>query len=347
MSGDLRAMVLAAGAGTRLRPISLETPKPMVPVANRPVLHHVLANLARHGIKDVMLNLHSHPDQVRRFCGDGRKWGLRISYSMEKKLLGTAGAVKKCESFFKNGPVLIMSGDGMSDVNISRFYKFHRERKSFASQVTKKIDARFEYGVPLTGKNGRIKGFLEKPSWGDVLSNQVNTGIYLFEPGVFKYIPKGVYDFGHELWPKLLKLKKPIFAWEWKGYWCDIGNLTEFRKSQIAALNGEIDIEVPGKTRRKGIFIEDGAKVHPRAKLIAPCLIGKDAHIGSGAQIGPYTVIGEKARIGASAALKKCIIFNRAIVGRGAFLTNTVLGAGSRIQTHFAVHNAEILKSRT
>ena len=346
MSAELRAMVLAAGAGTRLRPISYETPKPMVPIANRPVLGHVLANLAKHGVKDVMLNLHSHPDQVRRYCGNGRKWGLNLRYSEEKKLLGTAGAVKKCESFFEGGPLLIMSGDGMSDIDITRFYRFHRDRKSFASQATKAVDARFEYGIPVTGKRGRIKGFLEKPSWGDVLSNQVNTGIYIFEPGVFKHIPKGVYDFGHDLWPKLLKLKKPIFAWEWKGYWCDIGNLVEYRKCQQAALNGEIRIQLPGTLRRPGVRIEEGAQVHPKAKLIAPCLIGKDARVGAGALIGPHTVLGAGARAEANATLKKCILFDRAYVGRGAFLANTVLGVGCRVQANFAVHNAEILKSR-
>ncbi len=342
----LRALVLAAGAGSRLRPLSYETPKPLVPIANRPVLHHVLTNLARHGIREVMLNLHSHPDQVRKFCGDGSRWGLHISYSMERRLLGTAGALKKVESFFRGGPVLIMSGDGLSDVDITRFYRFHRARKSFATQVTKAVDSRFEYGVAVTGKSGRIKAFLEKPSWGDILSNQVNTGIYLFDNGIFRHIPRGVYDFGHQVWPKLLRLRKPIYAWEWKGYWCDIGNLTEFRKSQRAALDGEIDIEIPGRRAGRRVWIEEGARVDRRARLVGPCLIGRRATVGPGAVVGPYSVVGAGAKVGPKATLKNCILFDKAVVGPGAYLVNAILSTGGRIATKSAVFNADILKTK-
>jgi len=341
----LKAMVLAAGAGTRLRPLSHQTPKPMVPVANRPVLHHVLANLARHGIRDVMLNLHAHPDQVRAYCGDGSRFGLRLRYSMEPKLLGTAGAVKKAENFLKDAPFIIMSGDGLSDIDITRFYRFHRRRRSFATMATKAVDSRFEYGITVTGKGGRIRGFLEKPSWGEVLSNKANTGIYLFEPGVFRHIPRRVYDFGHELWPKMLRLKKPIFAWEWKGYWCDIGNLTEYRRSQEAVLNGEVDVEIPGRQVRRGIWIEEGARVHPRAKLIAPCVIGARAKIARGAVVGPYTVVGAAASVGPNAILKSCILFDGVDVGAGSYLAHSILSAGSRVTTKSAVYNAEILDS--
>ncbi|MFH2202036.1 MAG: NDP-sugar synthase [Elusimicrobiota bacterium] len=345
MKGSLKAMVLAAGAGTRLRPLTHATPKPMVPVANRPILHHVLANLARHGVRDVMLNLHAHPEQVRSYCGDGSHWGLRLKYSMEHKLLGTAGAVKKVADFFKDAPLLIMSGDGLSDIDISRFFRFHQRRRSFATMATKAVNSRFEYGIAVTGKEGKIKGFLEKPRWGDVLSNQANTGIYLFAPEALRLIPKRVYDFGHELWPKLLRLKKAIYAWEWKGYWCDIGNLTEYRRSQIAALNGEVDVEIPGRQIRPRVWIEAGARIHPAARLTAPCVIGKRARIGRGAVIGPHTVVGADSTVGPKAILKNCILFDGADVGPGSFLAHSILSAGSRITTNSAVYNADILKN--
>jgi len=176
-------MVLAAGAGTRLRPLTIQTPKPMVPVVNRPVLHHVLDNLLRHDVEQVMVNLYAHADQIRGYCGDGSRWSLKLHYSHEPKLLGTAGAIKKVESFFKDGAFFVMSGDGLSDIDLTEMYAFHKRRKSLATMAIKAIDSRFEYGVTLSEGNGRIKGFLEKPSWGDVFSNKVNTGIYLFEPG--------------------------------------------------------------------------------------------------------------------------------------------------------------------
>ncbi len=199
-------MILAAGVGTRLRPLTYETPKPMVPIANRPVLDHVLSRLAEHGVKEACLNVWSFPEQIRKFCGDGKRWGIKLSYSYEKKLLGTAGAVKKVQRFLGDGPFFVLSGDGLHDVDLSALWRFHRKRRSVATMVTKSVDARFEYGVALAAKNGRIKGFLEKPSWGRFFSSTVNTGIYLFEPEVFRFIPpRRFYDFGHQVWPSLLK----------------------------------------------------------------------------------------------------------------------------------------------
>lgn len=343
----MKAMVLAAGAGTRLRPITLEMPKPMVPVVNRPVLHHVLDNLARCGVRDVMMNLHAQPDLIRHYCGDGSRWSLNIQYSYEPTLLGTAGALKKVESFFKNDTVLLVSGDGLSDVDFNAFYKFHKERKSIASLVVKAVDARFEYGVTMMNGNGRVKGFLEKPSWGDVFSNKVNAGIYLFEPEALRMIPKGrAYDFGHELWPKLLKLRKPIFAWEWKGYWCDVGNLHEYRKAQVDALDGKVRINMPGRPLRPGVWAEEDSRIHPEAVLRAPCMIGRGVEVDAGCEIGPYTVIGDGSKIGGKAALRNCILFNRVSVTRGVQLSNCIIGDDGKVKENIAVYEAAVLNIR-
>lgn len=342
----LRAMVLAAGAGTRLRPLTYETPKPMMPVVNRPVLHHVLDNLARHGIRDVVMNLHMHPEQVKRYCGDGSRWGLQIRYSEEKALLGTAGAVKKVERWLKDGPFLIMSGDGVSDVDLTALWDFHRRKRSFATMATKAVDAKFPFGITLSNPNGRIKGFVEKPSWGQFFSNQVNTGIYLFEPGVLKLIPKGFYDFGHDVWPKLLKLKRPIHAWEWKGYWCDVGSIPEYRNAQHAALDGEVKVQIPGRELRPKVWVEEGARIASTAELKAPCVIGKDALIGPSAQVGPHTVVGAGCRVGTGAALKSCILFDGVVVGEKAHLVNAIVGAGGVVQSDITAYDAAVLNVR-
>ncbi|TPW17273.1 MAG: mannose-1-phosphate guanylyltransferase, partial [Elusimicrobia bacterium] len=226
------------------------------------------------------------PEQVRGYCGNGAQWSLRIRYSQEPRLMGTAGAIKKVEHLLSDGPFVVLSGDGLHDVDLSALYAFHRQKKSMATMVLKAIDARFEYGVTMADGDGRITRFLEKPSWGDVFSNKVNTGIYLFEPEI-----NASYDFGHELWPKLLRLKKPIYAWEWKGYWCDVGNLSEYRRAQADSLTGQVGINIP-----------------PGAVLKAPCVIGKGSVIDDGCVIGPCTVIGERARISPKAVLKNCII---------------------------------------
>ncbi|MDE2490574.1 MAG: nucleotidyltransferase family protein, partial [Elusimicrobia bacterium] len=162
LTGPKKAMLLAAGAGTRLRPLTYETPKPMVPVVNRPVIHHVLDNLLKHGVQEVMVNLHALPEQVRGYCGDGSRWSLKLQYSPEPKLMGTAGSIKikKVADFLKDGPFFVMSGDGLSDIDLTEMYEFHKRHKSIATMAIKAIDTRFEYGVTLTEAGGRIKGFL-------------------------------------------------------------------------------------------------------------------------------------------------------------------------------------------
>lgn len=340
----IKAMILAAGAGTRLRPLTYELPKPMVPVVNRPVLHHVLANCLRHGITEATLNLHSHAEQVRGYCGDGSHWSLKLSYSHETKLLGTAGAVKKAEAFFKSGPFFVLSGDGLSDVDLTAMYEFHKRRRSFATMAVKAVDSRFEYGVTLTNGGGRIKGFLEKPSWGQVFSNRVNTGIYLFEPEVLKLIPRGeVYDFGHQLWPKLLKLGKPMYAYELPSYWTDVGNLSEYRRSQIDALDGRVRVTIPGTEMRPRVWIDEGASVSPQARLHAPCVIGRGARVREGAVIGPYTVVGDRADIGRNAKLCRCILWENVTVGQDAHLSNCIVGANGTVNDSIVVYEAAVL----
>ena len=342
-----RAMLLAAGAGTRLRPLTYETPKPMVPVVNRPVIHHVLDNLLKHGVEEVMVNVHSMPEQVRGYCGDGSRWSLKISYSHEPKLMGTAGAIKKVEGFFKDGPFFVMSGDGLSDIDLTAMYAFHRKRGSFATMATKRIDSRFEYGVTMTDGAQKIKGFLEKPSWGDVFSNKVNTGIYLFEPEVLKLMPKGrPYDFGHELWPKLLKMKKPIFAYETDSYWCDVGNLPEYRRCQIDVLDRKAKVNIPGVELRKGVWVQEGTVVDPKAKLIPPVVIGKGGRVAGGAVIGPYSVIGDRAQVGVGAKLERCILFDNVTVGDGVSLNNCIIGPNGHVKENISVYEAAVLNIR-
>ncbi len=340
----MKAMLLAAGAGTRLRPITYQVPKPMIPVANRPVIHYVIENLARHGIKEIMVNLFAHADQIRSYCGDGSRWGVRLQYSYEPVLMGTAGGVKKVESFFKGEPFFIMSGDGLSDIDLSDMFAFHKRKRSLATMAVKSIEARFDYGVTLAEKSGRIKGFLEKPSWGDVFSSTVNTGIYLFESEILKYIPKNkVYDFGHELWPKLLKRKSPIYAYNMKSYWTDVGNLSEYRKSQMDCLDGKVRIAIPGREISKGIWIEEPASVSPDAILKPPCLIGKNVRISAYAQIGPHTVIGAGSKIYSHAVLKNCMLFDNVTVEKNAHLSNCILGEGGHVKESITVYEAAVL----
>ena len=327
VNSNIRAMVMAAGAGTRLRPLTLTVPKPMVPVANRPVLEYTLINLRRHGIREVVLNLHSYPQLIRDYFKDGSSWGLHIDYSYEPKLLGTAGGVKKVEKFLRGGTFLVMSGDGLTDVNLTDLLSFHKKRGSKATMGLKPVEAQFDYGVTLTDRKGKITRFYEKPKWSDVFSNQVNTGIYVFEPEILDQIPKGkIYDFGHELWPKLLRARYPIYGFPVTHYWCDVGNLNEYRRGQHDILDGQVRFSLPGRQIRPGIWVDEGAVIDKNVTLESPCLVGKNCRIGQGTVIGAYTVIGHRARIGKKVHLRNCILWDDVIVADHVSLDNSVIG---------------------
>jgi len=343
MSG-IRAMVMAAGAGTRLQPLTLAVPKPLVPIANRPVLEYTIENLRRHGITDLVLNLHSHPDMIRRHFGDGSAWGVQIQYSHEPKLLGTAGGVKKVENFLNQGTFLVLSGDGLTDINLTELLSFHRRRKSFATIALKAVDLRFEYGVTLMNPQGRIRRFVEKPNWSDVFSNLVNTGIYVFEPEVLKAIPKGrVYDFGHQFWPKMLKEHRPIYGYETQSYWCDVGNLAEYRRAQHAILDGQIKTRMPGRQVRKGLWVSEGTVIEQGVRFMSPCLIGARCRIARGAVIGPYTIIGQGGEIGARSLIRNSILWDYVRVGKGVKLENCIFGHGTRITENISAFDGAVV----
>jgi len=343
MKGPVRAMVMAAGAGTRLRPLTQDVPKPMVTIANRPVLQYTIENLKRYGITEIILNLHNHPDQIRHYFGDGSKWGVSLQYSYEPKLLGTAGGVKNVEAFLKQGTFIVLSGDGLTTINLKNLLAFHARKKAFGTIGLKPIDTRFDYGVTIRNSSSRITRFIEKPKWGDVFSNEVNTGIYVFEPQALAFIPKGkIYDFGHELWPLLLKKKKPIFGYPMKDYWCDIGSLTEYRRAQRDVLEGLTGTSLPGRQIRRGVWVGEGTVIDRGARVEGPCLIGRDCRIADGAVIGAYTVIGSRARISKGSELRHSIVWDDVQIGQGVRLENCILSHGTKLREPMAAFDSVI-----
>jgi len=341
---SIRAMVMAAGAGTRLQPLTYDVPKPMVPVCNRPVLEYTIENLRAHGIHEMVFNLHSHPEQVRQHFGDGTAFGVSIQYSSEPVLMGTAGGVKKVESFLKGNTFLVMSGDGLTRVNLTALLQFHQHRSSMATMGLKAVDSRFEYGVTITNATGRIQRFIEKPLWSDVFSNQVNTGIYAFEPSVLKKIPaRKNYDFGNQVWPKLLSAKAPIYGFEVQSYWCDVGNLIEYRRAQRDMLDNKVGFSLPGRQIKPGVWVDQGARIAAGVKLSAPCVIGRDVRIDRGAKIGAYTVIGHRSRIGARAQLSHCTLWNGVEVDGRVRLAHCIIGHKARVKENISVFEGAVI----
>lgn len=333
----MKAFILAAGVGTRLRPLTFELPKPMIPLVNRPVMAHTVENLKKHNISSIMMNLYFMPEMIMDYFGNGEKFGVDISYSKEENLLGTAGGLKKCENFF-DSTFIVMSGDGLSDIDITSAVEFHKNKKSLATMVLKKIDSKFEYGVTIADKNNKITDFIEKPSWSSVFSDTVNTGIYIFEPEIFKYIPDGVYDFGKDLWPKLLTLKKPIYAYLMNEYWTDIGNIGEYKLGTSDALNGTIKINIDGtKIKNTSVLVGENCVIDSTVRFIGKSVIGNNCYIGKNVVIEDGTVIGDNVKIHENSIIKDSIIWRNVNVGKEVRLFSSVIG--TEVPNKLSVYN--------
>lgn len=337
----MKAFILAAGAGTRLRPLTHDIPKPMIPIVGKPALYHTLNNLKKYGFDNVCVNLFHCPNSITGFFKNNYM-DINIHYSLEKKLMGTAGAVKKQEKFFDK-TFVVMSGDGLTDIDLDKVLKFHKRKKGIATIVLKKTDAKLEYGITVTDKSGKVKNFVEKPKWSDIFADTVNTGIYVFEPEIFKYIPKNkFFDFSMDLFPSLLKNKKPVYGYVMEEYWTDIGNILEYKKGVFEALDGKVKIFVSADKRKK-CYISKYAKIDKTVKIKGPCFIDDNAYIGKNVVINPYSVISKNVKIEDYAVIEKSIIWGGSHIGKGAKLNNTIVGYKGRIPNGITLFDSIIM----
>jgi mannose-1-phosphate guanylyltransferase/mannose-1-phosphate guanylyltransferase/phosphomannomutase len=300
----MKAMVLAAGLGTRLRPLTYEISKPMVPVLDRPVMEHILDLLERHGFERVIANLHYFPDSIKDYFGE------RISYRVEEELLGTAGGVRACAEFFGEEPFLVISGDALTDIDLTALAARHGEAGGIATLAVKKVADTREYGVVLHDGDGRITGFQEKPAPEDALSDLGNCGIYVFSPEIFDHFPDRPFaDWAQDVFPALLEGDVPFHIHEVEQYWNDVGSLTELRQGTFDALAGELHLEIVGEQRGPGITVGAGTSVPGDTELEGPVWIGQDVSIGTGVRLTGPVVLGDGARVGDGAQLRESIVF--------------------------------------
>lgn len=314
-------MVLAAGLGTRLRPLTYEITKPMVPVLDRPVMAHIVDLLDRHGFEQVIANLHYFPDSIERYFGD------RLAYRFEPELLGTAGGVRACAEFLGSEPFLIISGDALTDIDLSAFAARHREAKGIATLAVKKVDDTREYGVVLHDREGRITGFQEKPRPEEALSDLGNCGIYIFEPEIFDYFPERPFvDWAKDVFPTLLENDVPFHIHEAREYWNDVGSLAELRHGTFDALRGELRLRVEGREVGKGVVLAGEGELPAGVEIEGPAWIGRDVQIGQGARLMGPVVLGDGARVGQGAQLRESIVFPGTQVAAGAILIGAIAG---------------------
>ena len=319
---------MAGGEGTRLRPLTCDCPKPMIRLMNRPVLGYAIELLKRHGVSDIAVTLGYRPNAISDAFGDGGPLGVNHKYYVEKTPLGTAGGVRQASDFLDE-TFIVLSGDGVTDLDITRALAFHRERDALATLVLKRVENPLEYGVVDVDAEGRVRSFHEKPDWSEVVSDTVNTGIYILEPEALKTIPADQpCDFGRELFPRMLRKGLPLFGYVTRDYWCDVGDVRAYLGAHMDAMEGRVRLEGLCLPRGRAVQLP-GAVVDRAAVLEGPCLIDAGARVCAGAYVGPYSVVGADCVIGEGASVKRSVLWPGARLEAGAQARGCVLAAGA------------------
>lgn len=325
----MKAIIMAGGEGSRLRPLTCDLPKPMVSVMNVPIMEHIINLLKNHGITEIGVTLMYLPQKIKDYFGNGSHFGVNLHYFTEDTPLGTAGSVKNAGDFLDE-TFIVISGDSLTDMDITKAIEYHREKESKATIVLTRVDVPLEYGVVITDKKGAITGFLEKPSWSEVFSDTVNTGTYILEPEIMDYLEFGKKtDFSQDLFPMLLEKKEPMYGYIMSDYWCDIGDLQAYLQAHYDALDGKVKINTNLVELKKGVWVGTGAIIDSQAIINSPCVIGDNCRIGSGAVIDSYSVLGSNNVIEDEATVKRSVLWSGNYIEygseiRGAILSNKV-----------------------
>ncbi len=357
----MKAVVMAGGEGTRLRPLTINRPKPMVAMVDRHVIHHIIELLKIHGITDIVITVQYLANVIQDYYGDGSNYGVNITYSLEEIPLGTAGSVKNAEHLLQE-PFLVISGDALTDFNLQQIIEFHLTSKAMATITLTRVPNPLDYGVVITDEHGNVRQFLEKPSWGEVFSDTVNTGIYVLDPGVFAYIEKGkMVDWSKDVFPRMLRKQDSVMGYVAQGYWTDVGTIEEYMRACGDYLSGKLKLPRVGQHIGGGVWVNNDAEIAPDAQLHGPIYLGHGVKIKGGVIVhGPsvirdYTIvdtranidrsiiwrnsyIGERAELRGAVVLRQCNVRSRAMIFEGAVVGDGVqIGSGAVIQPNVKI----------
>ncbi len=330
----MKAVVMAGGEGTRLRPLTSNQPKPMVPIVGKPCMEHIVELLRGYDFEDVIVTVAFLPQAIRSYFGDGEGLGVNMEYSVEESPLGTAGSVRlagdKLDETF-----LVISGDALCDFDLGALVDFHKNKGAAVTIGLKSVENPLEFGIVVTDEDGRVERFLEKPSWGQVFSDTINTGVYVLEPEVLQHIPTDrPYDFSKELFPLLLEMGRPIYGMAMEGYWQDIGNLDQYRQANFDALDERVHLNIPGIRLRGNVWLGEGVELNDLAQVEGPALISNYCRIAPDAEVGPYSVLSSSVTLLERARSVRSVIDASTHIGRGALIEGAIVGRSCDIRAH-------------
>lgn len=327
----MKGVILAGGKGKRLRPLTCSLPKPMLPLLEKPVMEYNIELLKRHGIHEIAITVQYMGAAIKRYFGDGSKWGVKLHYFEDSPPLGTAGSIKQAEAFLDE-PFVVISGDALTDFNLSKGIEFHKCKNRLVTMFVKEVENPLSFGSVVMNRKHEIIRYMEKPSWSEVISNTVNTGIYIMDPKIFSYIASNqFFDFSQHIFPQL-ENKNALFGYEADGYWLDIGTLDQYRQAQFDVLTKKVYVPtsytevLPTVWMGEGVTIEKGTKIH------GPSFIGEGVTIGAGVTIEPYSIIGKRSTLSDYTHFHKSIVLAHTYVGKRCELLEATVGENTTIK---------------
>lgn len=330
----MKAVIMAGGEGTRLRPLTSNNPKPMLPIANIPMMEHVVSLLKRHGFDEIIVTVAFLANVIETYFGDGSEFGVKIHYTTEPTPLGTAGSVRNAADLLDER-FLVISGDVLTDVDLGAIVREHDARGAMATIGLIAVENPLEFGIVIAREDGTIERFLEKPTWGQVFSDTINTGIYVLEPSVFGYIPSGrQVDFSSDVFPRMLADGRPLYGSIVHGYWEDVGTLDAYLRSHQDVLDERVNVTVPGFQVQPGVWLGEGAEVDPGAHIEGPAVVGPGCRIEAGVRLGAYTVLGSNVRVLEGAVIERSVIHDNTYIAPRAQLRGTIAGRASNIRSN-------------
>ena len=339
----MKAVIMAGGEGTRLRPLTSNVPKPMLPMVNRPMMEHIVGLLARHGFDDIVVTVAYLANHIRNYFEDGSEFGVQIRYAVEEEPLGTAGSVRNAASELDD-TFLVISGDVLTDIDLGQVLKAHQQANATATIALTRVDNPLEFGIVITRPDGSIERFLEKPGWGEVFSDTINSGIYVLEPTVLDFIDEGTsVDFSSDVFPTLLDKELLMHGHVAEGYWEDVGTPEAYLRAHRDVLSGKVSVDVPGFRIREGVWLGEGADVDPEAIIEGPVVIGDNCKVDAGARLGSYVVLGSDVIVKHDAVIERSVVHDHTYLAPAVRLRGCSVGRACDLRHAARVEEGVVL----